>query len=87
MKYIISSKLNGGRLEIWSTGRGGTKSPTSFYYRFEGRFVSPFEQRVRVWPNIHGVLINSVLRKVYKPYLKDLIYQDNPFLARLDIRR
>jgi hypothetical protein len=88
MKFLGSRKfkkingINNLTVEVWSTSRGGTHSPIVFYLKYKGRWVSPYEMRLR-WQHkdLLSWLMNLTLKALYSgPMLKDLIYEENPFL-------
>lgn len=77
-----------GKCEIWATGRKGTRSPTTFYVKHHGRLKSPFERRVRGWPNIPT---EWVFRFFFREYYKNdpvnrLIAEFNPLLEELKFK-
>ena len=39
-------------VEVYEVGRKGTKSPSDYYYRYENRWITPYEQKKRGWANL-----------------------------------
>ncbi len=94
MKYVGSRKfkkingINNLTVEVWSTSRGGTDSPVSYYLKYRGRWVSPLERRLR-WKDgeLSSWLMQIVLKEIYSgAILKDLVYSENPFLKMIVLK-
>jgi hypothetical protein len=67
MKKILSSltityKSKRVTVEVWEATRGGTKSPISQYFRFQNRWITPFEQDLRV-----KLLLSDLFKLTYGP--------------------
>lgn len=77
MKYICKNNIKccgiNSYVEIWETSRGGTKSPSTLYYRYNNRWISPFEQKIRNW---EGISLTILFKLVYSDSIKDLIRSD-----------
>lgn len=60
-------------------GRGGTSSPELYLFKYKGRLVTPFENKIR---SIYStsLILYLLFERTYKDSIKDLIYRDNPFL-------
>lgn len=69
------------QVEVWAFSRNGSKSPTLVCYKYNDRWISPFEQHVRSWEEIP---LTFFFRIYYdRPgaiRIKDLLYVENPFL-------
>ncbi len=64
-------------VEMFVIGRKGWKAPRDVYLKYDGRWITPFEQRRREWT----IPASFLLWMIYcgESY-KDLIYTKNPFL-------
>ncbi len=77
---IFVTRLDGVEVEVveYCYTRGGSHSPTLFIWEYQGKRITPYERRLRGWKQT----INQIFKSVYRPELiKDLIFQENPFLA------
>ncbi len=68
-------------VDFYESGRGGTKSPLFWCYKYNGRFITPFERRVRGWDDPSMVQwLKIIYDSVDSPNIRDLLYERNPFL-------
>lgn len=87
MKLIGSQAFtNIGFGEIYVTGRDGSRSPFTVWVKFRDRWVSPFERRMRKWPEIkNSILMNYMLKRIYKNQpVMQVISQHNPIFGTVD---
>lgn len=80
MRKILSSltityKSQRVNVEVWEATRGGTKSPVSQYYRFQNRWITPFEQDLYV-----QLTFGDLFKLVYHAPIQDLISESNTFI-------
>jgi len=76
---VINQAGVGNRVEIYKSGRSGSKAPISFYIKHKNRWVSQYEQKIRHWGSIP---LDILLKALYSFELfRDLVFQANPFLA------
>lgn len=64
------------RVEVWEFTRGGTKSPSSYYFKYRGKWVSPLAIRLK-W---EWSWFSFSFRLMYSDAIQDLVYAKNPFL-------
>ena len=50
------------KVEVYQTSRFGSKSPTSFYYKFQARLITPYEIKKRGWS---GITIDILFKATY----------------------
>lgn len=81
LKFIRMLKVDGfGEVEAWSSGRAGKDSPTSFYLKHNGRWITAFERRRRKWPILP--IMQLIFENVYgtEDKIAQLLCCENPFL-------
>lgn len=65
-------------VEVWT--RDGTESPTTYILHYNGRRITPFEQRIRGW----SFTLNGLFKLVYSEHLERLIPTDSFMKIILD---
>ncbi len=74
-KYTIDNQT-WHNVEVWTATRGGNKSPVTTYYRYNNRWITPYERRAK---NIPDPDINWCLTNFYDDScLTELVYSENP---------
>lgn len=64
-------------VEAFVIGRKGWMAPTYIYLKYQGRWITPLEQRVRDWEL--PIALSLLFLYAGEP-IKNLIYDRNPFL-------
>lgn len=68
-------------VHAFKVGREGTKAPWEIYYKYNGRWITPFEQRIKGWKALD---LNAILRFTYSALkMEHLIYRNNPLLQMI----
>lgn len=80
-RSISSVKLTDGRIvNLLVFSRDNYSSPDSWYYEFNGRLISPFEQRVKNWPQVEGAL-GILFKLTYGEQIENLIPSGTPIFS------
>ncbi len=66
----------------YKIGRKGSKAPWDIYYKYQNRWITPFEQKIKNWKDSS---LGNQLKYVYGDFestslLRNLIYDKNPLL-------
>lgn len=72
---------NFGIFEVWESSRPGKSSPMTIWVKHtNGRWISPFERRVRGWPSLPtSPVMQYLMKRVYKGQpVMQLIAAENP---------
>lgn len=64
-------------VEVYQASRLGTKSPMTFYYKFNGRFITPFEIKIRKWS---GLTFTILLKATYSNVDMEAIFMQRNYL-------
>lgn len=83
---IRTKKINGKnrlKVQVWKFTRGGSKSPCQILYKYRGRWITPYEQKLR-WVKLDLAQTFSIfLQRLYVPRIKDMLFTENPLLASI----
>ena len=74
--FVFNAKINGDLMEVWEFQRPGTDSEPYIYLKHNGRWITPFEQRVR---NI-SISLTDLLKLCYADVLTGLLNADDSLL-------
>lgn len=89
MTDIITSKLGvtviyqgkNVKVDAYLMGRSGRNSPASLYFKYKGRWISPYEQEKRGWSTEGNIAIMSMwLKHLYSETIQKKMNLPNPFL-------
>lgn len=77
--------INRGLAKVYFTTRGGTKSPKSIYIYYKGRWISPFEQRVRKWIYRDNVFLLRCFGKLFykNQPVQEVLWVNNAMLDEI----
>lgn len=63
---------------VYTSGREGALSPTSYCYKYKGRFISAYEMKKRGWADLS---LNQWFKIIYNDKIENLTYNNNPFMS------